>query len=176
MIGPATTLSLFNNDAGQSGREVLYGTSDGKIGLIELSFDEPVSKWEHLNEKRLAGITSIDSFDITNDGILDLIVSREDGVIEVFVYDSMDYPVLKYNYAGQEGVSCVQGGCIGTSGYDELVVGTYNGWIFGLTTESYTKELANVPASISMDKDTSEKMNRLKYYYLFSSFHLFHLI
>ena len=101
VVGPPTTLSLFNNDGGESGKEVLYGTSDGKFGLVELGLDDAVPRWEHLNEKRHAGITSIDSFDITNDGILDLIISREDGSIEVYVYDSMDNPVLKYNYVSR---------------------------------------------------------------------------
>ena len=77
---------------------MLYGTSDGKCGLIELSLEEPVPKWELGNEKRLTGITSIDSFDVTNDGVMDLIVSREDGIIEVYVYDSIDQPYLKYTH------------------------------------------------------------------------------
>ena len=55
-------------------------------------------KWELANEKRLSGVTGIDSFDVTNDGIMDLIVSREDGIIEVYVYDSMDQPFLKYTH------------------------------------------------------------------------------
>ncbi len=98
VAGPPKTLSLYNRDGGFTGREVLYGTSDGKCGLIELSLDEPVPKWEMANEKRLNGISNIDSFDVTNDGIMDLIVSREDGIIEVYVYDSMDQPFLKYTH------------------------------------------------------------------------------
>jgi Bardet-Biedl syndrome 7 protein len=83
VAGPPKTLSLYNGDGGFTGREVIYGTSDGKIGLIELTHDEPIPKWELANEKRLPGVTCIDSFDITCDGVLDLIVSREDGLIEV---------------------------------------------------------------------------------------------
>jgi Bardet-Biedl syndrome 7 protein len=98
IAGAPTTLSLFNNDGGESFRDILYGTSDGKVGLIELGLDEPIPKWEIPNEKRLAGITSLDSYDITNDGIMDLLVSREDGVIELYSYDSMDNPFLKYTH------------------------------------------------------------------------------
>lgn len=36
------------------------------------------------------------------------------------------------------------------------------GWIFGLTTESFNKELGSVPATITLDKDSSAKMNKLK--------------
>ena len=96
--GPPKTLALYNNIGGYTGREVIYGTSDGKVGLMELSLEEPIPRWELANEKRLAGITCIDSFDITNDGVMDLLISREDGVVEVYVYDSMDSPIHKYTY------------------------------------------------------------------------------
>ena len=96
--GAPKTLALYNNIGGYTGREVIYGTSDGKVGLIELGVDEPIPKWELANEKRLAGVSCVDSFDITNDGVMDLLVSREDGVVEVYVYDSMDNPTLKYTY------------------------------------------------------------------------------
>ena len=98
VAGPPSTLSLYNGFGGETGREILFGTSDGKIGLIELGLDEPLPKWELTNEKRLAGITGLDSYDITNDGVMDLLVSREDGILEVYSYDSMDNPILKYTY------------------------------------------------------------------------------
>lgn len=98
VAGPPNTLSLNNRDAGLSGKEILYGTSDGKIGLIEMNADEPLPKWELANDRRLGGVSCLDSYDITNDGILDLLVGREDGTIEVYGYDSMDNPELRYTY------------------------------------------------------------------------------
>lgn len=98
VAGPPTTLSLHNQNGGFNGREMLYGTSDGKVGLIELGLEEPIPKWELPNDKRLSGVSCIESFDITNDGVMDLIVSRDDGLIEVYSYDSMDNPELKYTY------------------------------------------------------------------------------
>lgn len=35
--GPPSCLSLFYNDGGETGDEVLYGTADGKIGLVQLT-------------------------------------------------------------------------------------------------------------------------------------------
>lgn len=98
MSGPPSTLILFNDDGGAEGREVLYGTSDGKVGLIEMGAEEPAPKWEIPNEKRLAGVSCIENFDITNDGTKDLIIGREDGTVEIFSYDSMDAPFLKYTF------------------------------------------------------------------------------
>jgi Bardet-Biedl syndrome 7 protein len=163
VAGPPTTLSLYNRYGGQTERELIYGTSDGKIGLIEIGLEEPLPKWELSNEKRLSGVSAIDSFDITHDGTYDLLVARDDGTIEVFVYDSMDNPVVKYTYNGNEGLTSIQGGCVGTAGFDEIVASTYNGWIFGLTTEVLTKDVTNnIPASINLDKEANQKMQKLK--------------
>ena len=35
--GPPSCLALFYNDGGENGDEVLYGTEDGKIGLLQLT-------------------------------------------------------------------------------------------------------------------------------------------
>jgi Bardet-Biedl syndrome 7 protein len=43
-------------------------------------------------------VNCLDNFDITNDGVMDLLVGREDGMIEVYGYDSMDNPTLKYTF------------------------------------------------------------------------------
>jgi Bardet-Biedl syndrome 7 protein len=96
--GPPSTLSLFNEDGSNEGRNVLYGTSDGKVGLMEIGIEEPMPKWEIPNDKRLGGISCVDNFDITSDGIMDLIVGREDGNIEIYAYDSIDTPFLKYTH------------------------------------------------------------------------------
>jgi len=72
---------------------------------------------------------------------------------------------------GNESITSIQGGCIGTAGFDEIVVSTYNGWIFGLTTESFSKELnspsttttaTSVQTAKAIDKESIAKMNKLK--------------
>ena len=35
--GPPSCLHLFYNDGGEEGEEVLFGTADGKIGLLRLT-------------------------------------------------------------------------------------------------------------------------------------------
>jgi len=39
-----------------SGEEVLYGTTDGKIGLIQIGERSADTKWEIDNDKRKGGI------------------------------------------------------------------------------------------------------------------------
>ena len=35
-----------------------------------------------------------------------------------------------------ESVSSVEGGVVGSAGFDEIIATTYTGWVFGLTTEN----------------------------------------
>ena len=63
---------------------------------------------------------------------------------------------------GNESVTSIQGGCVGTAGYDEIIVSTYSGWIFGLTTETFSRELNFLPNTLAVDKNSGIKMNKLK--------------
>lgn len=40
---------------GDSGEEIVYGTSDGKLGLIQITGSASVPKWEIDNEKKRGG-------------------------------------------------------------------------------------------------------------------------
>ena len=58
----------------------------------------PSHRWELPNEKRNGGVLCIDNFDITSDGVLDLIVGRDDGLVEVYSYDDSDEPVHRHTH------------------------------------------------------------------------------
>ena len=119
--GPPTCLHPFYNDGGENGDEVLYGTSDGKIGLIKLTRHEPQTHWliDPANTTNSNGggfglggstktpfnastgiVQTIDNYDITGDGVKDLIVGKHDGNIEVYTYEDGEdtEPSLKYTY------------------------------------------------------------------------------
>lgn len=40
---------------GDSGEEVVYGTSDGKLGLTQITGSKPIPRWEIGNEKKRGG-------------------------------------------------------------------------------------------------------------------------
>ncbi|XP_074849474.1 BBSome complex member BBS7 isoform X4 [Carettochelys insculpta] len=138
--GPPTVLALNNGNGGDSGEELLFGTSDGKLGLIQVSSASPVHKWEIRNEKKRGGILCIDNFDILGDGVKELLVGRDDGVLEIYNFESTNEPVLRYDHALSESITSIQGGCVGKDGYDEILASTYSGWVTGLTTEPIHRE------------------------------------
>lgn len=44
------------------------------------------------------GILCIDSFDILGDGVKELLVGRDDGVLEIYNFESADDPALRYDH------------------------------------------------------------------------------
>ena len=61
-----------------------------------------------------------------------------------------------------ESVSTARGGVFGTSGYDEVLVSTYTGLVFGLTTERVDGVAALDSKSVSLSQDTRRKLATLR--------------
>ena len=134
--GPPTCLQLFYNDGGEGGQQVLYGTADGKIGLMTLGRESPETGWVMEKEGGHAGVQCIDNFDVTGDGVRDLILARHDGSIEVYSYDDGEdvEPTLKTTHNCGESITGLEGGVVGQQGYEEVVAATYTGKVFGLSS------------------------------------------
>ena len=49
------------------------------------------------NDKGKGAVLCIDNYDLTADGILDLLLGRDDGVVEVYGYDEADEPTLRHS-------------------------------------------------------------------------------
>lgn len=156
--GPPSVLELHNKDGGD---EVLYGTTDGKIGLIQVGECASAIKWEIDNDKKKGGILCLDTYDIIGDGVSDILVGRDDGTVEVYGFDSEGEPTLRFEHVLSESVTSVQGGCVGKESYDEVVTATYTGWVTGLTTEPQRAEVG--PGDeVKMSKETQSKIDALK--------------
>ncbi|TRY73217.1 hypothetical protein TCAL_01950 [Tigriopus californicus] len=191
--GPPTCLQLYYNDGGENGDEVLYGTSDGKLGLMKFDRKGPQTHWLIEREGAYGAILSMDNYDITGDGVRDLIVGRHDGNIEVYTYDDDinedSEPTLKYTHVRTilerigmrvhnenmihnyrisllqncgESVNSIEGGVVGNAGYEEIVVTTYSGWCFGMTSESVEAHTGLQVEMASITDSTRERLGKLR--------------
>ncbi|XP_050597059.1 Bardet-Biedl syndrome 7 protein homolog isoform X4 [Bombus affinis] len=128
-----TVLSLYREGDLESKERVLVGTIDGKVGLLILHGNKTLRITWLLNMTG-SEITSLDTYEL-QDG-LDILIGRQDGTVEVYTFPEEDMlPFLRYRYNAKESISSVVGGIIGAAGYPEVLVTTYSGRIFGLTTK-----------------------------------------
>ncbi|EZA51709.1 Bardet-Biedl syndrome 7 protein-like protein [Ooceraea biroi] len=127
-----TVLSVYREGEIYSKDRVLVGTADGRIGLLILQGNKTLRiTW--LLTSTGSGITSLDTHQL-QDG-MDILVGRQDGVVEVYTFPDEDITAtLRYHYNAGESISTVVGGIIGVANYSEVLVTTYSGRVFGLTT------------------------------------------
>ncbi|KZC08794.1 PREDICTED: Bardet-Biedl syndrome 7 protein-like [Dufourea novaeangliae] len=159
-----TVLALYREGDVESKDRVLLGTMDGRIGLLILQGNKTLRITWLLNMTG-SEVTSLDTYEL-QDG-MDILIGRQDGTVEVYTFPDEDtLPSLRFRHNASESISSVAGGVIGAAGYPEVLVTTYSGRIFGLTTrppgllESDQNEgIAKLKAEI---QQLQEKLNEEK--------------
>ncbi|XP_053685731.1 Bardet-Biedl syndrome 7 protein homolog [Sabethes cyaneus] len=153
------------------GDRILCGFGDGKVLLFHINLLVTEVKREVLVEdtENLSAVTCVATYDLSGDGKDELIVGRRDGTLQVFTMNLDEYQFEMectqiYREHFNESISCIQGGCVGANNYSEVVVCTYSGRVFGLTTQCISKSLSdsNKQISASINPDTSSKLHKLK--------------
>ncbi|XP_049938325.1 Bardet-Biedl syndrome 7 protein homolog isoform X1 [Schistocerca serialis cubense] len=147
--------------------QILYGTVDGRIGVVTVTRNEVSHAWILKKPSNSSCITCMDCYDLTANGTPDLVVGRQDGSIDVYSFpedtDDSD-ATLRFTYACNESITSVQCGVLGSAGYDEIVVTTYTGWLFGLTTEVIDKQVGidTNTGGVTISQDAKTKILRLR--------------
>ena len=108
--GNPTCVTLLNRTGGYSGEEVVYGTSDGQLGVISIGRSNPDHGWSHSNELGRGGVTCIDFYNIYGpDEPSCMIVGRDDGYVEVFTLSDFEDPKIVFSFCANESVTGVRG-------------------------------------------------------------------
>ncbi|KAI6186973.1 hypothetical protein M3Y98_00191200 [Aphelenchoides besseyi] len=129
-------LHLFMNDGGFTRQKVLYGTKNGRLGLVDMKEKFGYILWE-LSTKSSAAISAIHCHSLTHNTAPDIVIGKEDGLIEIFNVDESDKASHRQTYNCDESITSLECVHIEPENYDEIIVCTYTGWVFGLSTESF---------------------------------------
>uniref|UniRef100_A0A914XPM1 Bardet-Biedl syndrome 7 n=2 Tax=Plectus sambesii TaxID=2011161 RepID=A0A914XPM1_9BILA len=158
--GIPNILHLFLNNGGHQGQLVLYGTKDGRIGLVDLPVKNGMVRWETITQSSSA-VTTMHCYPLTRQGGLDLVIGKDDGLIEIYNIDDQDRVTLRQTYQCDESITGLQCGRVSAGSFDEIIVCTYTGWLFGLTTEPVQKQIAQ-DQQFSLHPDMEVKVQQLK--------------
>ncbi|KAL4003252.1 hypothetical protein ACH3XW_6820 [Acanthocheilonema viteae] len=154
-------LHLFMNDGGFNKQKVLYGTKDGHLGLVDLSPENGTLMWEILT-KSTSAITCIHCYPMTNGPTPNIIIGKEDGLIEIYTVDNTDNATFFKSYQCEDCVLNVQCGRVSSPDFDEIVISTHLGWVFALTTEPITKSNSTVALSPQIEVKVQQLRNEIE--------------
>ena len=112
-----------------------------------------------------SAVTCLDTYDLYGDGKEELIIGHRDGTVEVYtmLLENNEFQLECqeiYSANFDEMISSVQGGCFGNSGYTEIIVCSYTGKIFGLTTQCINESFGDKKNEIVTD--ASQRIEKLK--------------
>lgn len=142
--GPVSALMAYhNNAAAQQGleteeRQILYGCDDGTIGQL-LVGGRTMRRGFVSSEKRTGGVNCMTALDITKDGVPDLCIGRDDGLVEVFGFDQgTGRPVCEFSSEQPESITSIDTGRLVALDSEEIVVSTYSGKILSFSHEDHS--------------------------------------
>uniref|UniRef100_T1GR45 Bardet-Biedl syndrome 7 protein homolog n=1 Tax=Megaselia scalaris TaxID=36166 RepID=T1GR45_MEGSC len=128
---------------------ILCGFADGKVSIFYFGNFTGDVKQEVLikNELNSSAITCLDTYDLDGEGKDQLIIGRRDGTVQIYTMpmgNELDVePRQIYKEVFPESISAIQAGCVYSNGFIEIVVLSYNGSIFGLTTQVISVSLSD---------------------------------
>uniref|UniRef100_A0A1I7U3Q4 Bardet-Biedl syndrome 7 protein homolog n=1 Tax=Caenorhabditis tropicalis TaxID=1561998 RepID=A0A1I7U3Q4_9PELO len=150
------TVSLFMGDGGHTKLMVLYGTKTGRLGLVALPQGGGRTLWE-IQTTSTACVTTIMCHNVTGNQFPDIIVGKEDGLIELYTVDETDHAHLFGTFACEESITGISCGHVASKTETDIIVCTFTGWLFSLAKTSRPM-IENLPVAANF----SVKMQQLR--------------
>ena len=101
------------------------------------------------------------SCDFTNSGSSDLLVSRDDGALELWAFDINNELEPIYQQNLKEGVTEIDYGCLSYPGVNEFLTSTYSGKIVSYM-DSEVRDKFTVQSAREKPKETQKRIMALK--------------
>ncbi|CAH2006494.1 unnamed protein product [Acanthoscelides obtectus] len=157
-----TILHLHEDD---DSRSVLFGTIDGRVGILNVGNLQAFKGWLISNENNSSSINCMDSYDLNGSDTKQLIIGRQDGMIEVYQLSlNLNVEVTQkiFSFDCNERVTALKCGVIGEQGFNEILVTSYTGRVFGLTTQPISTHIDNSEGKYVFSTNSSEKIHKLR--------------
>lgn len=143
---------------------LVFGTSKGTLGIVQVNSDGSFEQlWEIDDGDKRNTITCITVFDINRDGVVEIIVGRDDGRVEVYKIQAdniMSEPVRLFCKDIGQSVRSIECGVVNTPDYPEVIVAAYSGKVISFTTEPIRARAADDTYGRSIQTVNNE--NRIK--------------
>eukprot|EP00697_Spironema_sp_BW2_P010615 gnl/Spiro4/25941_TR12923_c0_g1_i1.p1 gnl/Spiro4/25941_TR12923_c0_g1~~gnl/Spiro4/25941_TR12923_c0_g1_i1.p1 ORF type:complete len:610 (+),score=109.67 gnl/Spiro4/25941_TR12923_c0_g1_i1:154-1830(+) len=147
-------------------REIVYGTSTGLVGQLnataqDASYVLQRGWWAH-NQSNRGGIQCIAAADVTNDGVNELVVGRDDGTVEVFAGMARSGELVGnglnclHTTQTRECITNLACGSIMSPNINEIVVSTFSGKVFCLSPEANLARGRSVGSAVVLRPQASE--------------------
>jgi len=154
-------------------KSVIFGTSNGIVGQM-LVQPSPSSEytlrpgWKIKTATRQAQVNCVTSFDMTMDDVHDVIVGRDDGVVQIYGFDMGSEPSKQFETATSESCRSLGAGVVSSHGFQELLLCSFSGRVVSLTTEALYTSLeagdkkGRTKGKVASDEKAAALENQLK--------------
>lgn len=137
--GPVMALCSYHGDESKIQRNVtslLYGTNLGTISNVMISGRDSSPQWS-ITDTNKASITAMKAYDITQDGALEIVVSRDDGRMDVYANNDngSGVPTKVFSRNIGETIRSIEIGRVNSVDFNEIVIAAYSGKIISFTSE-----------------------------------------
>eukprot|EP00741_Cyanophora_paradoxa_P006490 tig00001003_g6283.t1 len=143
-------------------REVLYGTDNGLVGVVQMDAVGIKKGWKIANTKRLGAVQCVAAYDLTEDGRNDVVVGRDDGSVEVYCFDVSDEPRLVFSKNVAESVTALDVGVVQNPPYREIVLSTYGGKVLSFTAAPEPERAPELDKPLPDPKEEKKKEKEKK--------------
>ena len=163
------TLDIGASAIGYDATGILYGTEMGEIGHVQVNREGSLSKsWcieDNARSLESSKVNAIILADLTKNGVVELIIGRDDGRVEVFGSkgsSDITSPLVKmFSKSLGESVRSLQCGSINSSEHNEIIAAGYSGKIVSFTTELITQRAPD--DGYGRSQHTVNDENRIKF-------------